>query len=316
MYRSGLIIGLTVLVGSVLGACGPAPAPPPARSAESSTLVLDLVTRSGADYLRGQYELSRVEDGLIAVCMRAQGFRYVVPTATVPDASVERASLVVQRQGKGYGLNEQYADPRSMSGPVAFAGTNDNYVAHLSPAKQAGYLNALRGDPGQSTGLRLSDGHRISYPDEGCEARSRIAIYQDLTTALQIDYVPQIVRNAVQTSIQGDRRYAEVLRRWRTCLTAAGERYPSPSAARSTLDRAYRKEGSTKALRRRETEVAIKDKKCDRAVGLSSTALVVAQSYLHALPIADRKELVRLAGLRLAAVERARRIDVAGITLG
>ena len=308
MRRPELILGLAVLVGSVLGACGSAPAPRSTAEPDRAAAVFDLVTRSGGTYLADQYVLSGAEDALVATCMKAKGQRYVVPTSRPPDRTAARASLVVLRADRGYGLYEQYSTARDADTPVSVAGSNDRYVADLSGPRRARYLKALRGDPQQVGGLKLGDGREVTYPTQGCEAEARAQIYSDPTTAMQISYVPQIVDRALLESFSKNRRYTEALAQWRTCMAAAGEKYESPVAARAELERAYRTKGATAARQRQEVEVATEDRRCDDQAELSPAAVAAGQSYLQSLPAPDRTELQRLATARLAAVETARRI--------
>ena len=309
MRRPELILGLVVLVGSVLGACGSAPAPRSTAEPDRTTAVFDLVTRSGKTYLSDQYVLAGTDDTLVATCMRAKGLRYVVPTSRPPDRNAARASLLVQRADQGYGLFEQYSTTRAADTPVSVAGSNDQYVAELSGPKRARYLEALRGDPDQVAGLQLADGRKVAYPTHGCEAEARAQLYSDPTTAMQIAYIPQIVNIALRKSFSSNDQYTGALRAWRSCMAAAGEKYDFPAAARAELEQAYQKKGATPARHQREITVATKDQHCDDQAGLSAAAVAAGQSYLRALPASDRTELQRLATARLAAVETARRIS-------
>jgi hypothetical protein len=303
--RPGLLgVTVAILVAGLAG-CTSAPTPRPAQPAGTpvrepdsattlDTVALNLAVRAGP-YREEQVLLSRTERALTRDCMAARGYPYPATgtgTGAVLDDSW-RPDLD-GRRSHGYGF--------ARSGPSAAA----QYPPGLTRSQRAGYRRALSGDPNRRATLRLSSGPRFTFAADGCIAEGRIGLYGDVVDAARVDYVPQEAYNALLPHIAGDPDLREAAGEWSRCMRGRGHPYASASAARAAASSAHRSGQPAGQARQFEIRVAVADGECALAAGFPRLVHQLGRRHAGKLTTEQRRDLNTAAGLRAAALQRAR----------
>ncbi|MGC5330399.1 hypothetical protein [Micromonospora sp. DT62] len=283
---------LSVAVGLLVLVCGSACTPQAGTTGRQESALgvdaLDLLTGSGGHPARRRV-LELAEEKLVERCMAARGQVYWPVTPPPVDGSdEERAVDLPRRRAKGFGLAEASRPPR--------AGPND---------RQPAFQFALFGDTRRYEKLELPNGSVLSYPTVGCVAESRAALYGDARRWARVDGVPQVLDNALREQVGKAPELARARARWLSCMAGAGYPYPDPEGAAEDLSRAYRQDGDSASLRRREIAVATADGECALRAHVPATELALRRDGARSLPAARRRELNDLGAVHCAAYRRA-----------
>jgi hypothetical protein len=257
---------------------------------------LDLLTRSGS-YTSNEKALSLAESELIHSCMQALRFPYVVDTPAPPDLGVDLS----QRGVQGYGLYAQYAssashESTSSAATKAAKKTNDQYIRRLPEKQATAFMRALRGTTSDLRDIRMP-GTTLTLSIRGCEPS-----------------VPQNLSATLDTRVQHDPGFSALMRKWSTCMTAAGYHYALPADAQDQLKAAYRKQGATAALRRREIAVATADGECALRLRIP-THVITIRKRLAATALTAHQQLAmnQLANEWLTAATTAKHEHVTAV---
>ncbi|WP_405099767.1 hypothetical protein [Micromonospora sp. NBC_01412] len=283
---------LSVAVGLLVLVCGSACTPQAGTTGRQESALgadaLDLLTNSGDHPARSRV-LELAEEKLVERCMAARGQVYwPVTPPPVTGSDEERTVDLPRRRAKGFGLTDESRPPR--------AGPND---------RQPVFQLALFGNARRYEQLELPNGSVLSYPTSGCVAESRAALYGDARRWARVDSIPQVLNNTLREQIGDAPELARARSGWLSCMTASGYPYPDPDAAVDDLSRAYRQNGGSASLRRREIAVATADGECALRVHVPSTELALRRDRAESLPATRRRELNDLGAAHCAAYRRA-----------
>ncbi|MCW2870171.1 hypothetical protein [Actinacidiphila oryziradicis] len=274
---------------------------------------LDLLTRSGS-YTSNEKALSLAESELIHSCMQALRFPYVVDTPAPPDLGVDLS----QRGVQGYGLYAQYAssathESTSSAATKAAKKTNDQYIRRLPEKQATAFMRALRGTTSDLRDIRMP-GTTLTLSIRGCEPAARKRLYGSMVTYAQLRSVPQNLSATLDTRVQHDPGFSALMRKWSTCMTAAGYHYALPADAQDQLKAAYRKQGATAALRRREIAVATADGECALRLRIP-THVITIRKRLAATALTAQQQLAmnQLANEWLTAATTAKHEHVTAV---
>ena len=170
---------------------------------------------------------------VVAECMRAAGFEYVVAEfaepAVAPGAGLSRREFA---ERYGFGISTTFEDGVAAGGasaagaPVAGAGTDPNaeYVESLSPEEREAYLAALYGAPGEPapapTGLDPQTTDTTAPPAPGCAA----AVIEPPVTEDQFFVIDLENRMAVEIDapVAADPRVTDARERYAQCMSDEG----------------------------------------------------------------------------------------------
>jgi hypothetical protein len=298
--------------------------PAPAASSSASTGAATAPPRADAllaetvQSRQDTWYLRRVEDELVRRCMAGKGLTYFATEfGPIPAEGAATVDAIPPAPAAGYGLfakakagaaDEATTPGRTLPGAVGAPSRNrqDVYVQRLGPAEQAKYLEALQGPDSTRATITLPTGSQISFPTGGCRGDARRQVYGDLADAVRLDMVPQSVLRQVATRAQADPEYATAIAAWQACMRKAGYPYRSPLDATVAIAGAYRTQGVTETLHRRELAVARADATCDAASSLREVSARMRAKYLDQMSDEIERDLVALAELRTDAVARAK----------
>ncbi|MGW3290571.1 hypothetical protein ACWDR3_38655 [Streptomyces sp. NPDC001002] len=276
-----------------LTACGTSATDKAHTNVQLTGAELDLLTRSGS-FSRTNLDLANAESELISACMTAKGFRYHAEVAEPTGESDEERSLNMRdRHARGYGIAAQYD-----------SGSDKKTVD--TAANSAAYMKALRGSATDFREMRFGGGQNITFSARGCEAKSRTSLYGKLDDWVSIAYFPQNLNSTLSPRVEKSPTYRRAMNDWRACMRDKGYTYVSPDTAYDQLKAAYRKQGATTDLRKREIAVAVADGDCGAELHLPSTVLALRRAYAQSLPTTDKLQLRRLTAIWKAAADRIR----------
>jgi hypothetical protein len=285
-----MVAGLLVFA---CGACMPHANTTSGRATSLSSVALDLLTMSGS-YPTRKRVLDLAEEKLVEQCMAGHGqiYQSFVPSLLV-GSDEERIVDLPRRRTEGYGLAPGQPTP-----------------PHVAPnADQPEYQRALFGDDQHRQELRLPNGAVHSYPTTGCVAESRATLYGDTVRWARVVSVPQVYDNYLRAQTRDASELASAITDWASCMAAAGYPHPNPEAASNDISAAYRLNGPSPDLRRREIAVAVSDGTCALRVHLPATDLQLRRGRAEFLPADQRRDLNEIADLHCAAHRNAVQIS-------
>ncbi|WP_418957929.1 hypothetical protein [Streptomyces tritici] len=281
-----LLMSLTACAVS-LTACAPGapplPSPPPVTGDPSS--------RAAERQL-----LTRAEQTLIARCLAARGFRYVV---RLPPDPPRRFPYVVDdvawARAHGFGRDQE----RRIAAAKA-ADPNERWFRRLSPARQRAALAALNGPRPVGLRARMPGGGMVAASDEGCTAWAQRRLYGDLPAWFEARLTAANLTPLYVPRVRAHPAYRKAVRAWAACMARRGHPHASPDALRAALPGVRTPAG--------ERALAVAEAECAAASGLAATARALDARYgaearrAHAGPLATKARLER------AALPRAREV--------
>jgi hypothetical protein len=298
MFVAGIVAGSLALAG-----CATARSASPSASARLDEAALAAVAKDGS-YASDEVVLHRAGEELIRTCMAARGQRYVIhpyePASMNSLTDDEAHPDLTWRRSVGYALRG------AVTGQGR--GQNDRHLATLSPAQQAEWQRALKGDGTKMWSLHVPSGRTFTSPLNGCIADSGRRLYGSPQEATRVLYYLQDMQIRIGMSVRGDARYTAAVARWAQCMRGRGYAYPTPTAARQAISTQYQRDAATSGLPPLEIRVAVADADCVAEAGLTSTANSLAKNRAAALPVELRRELNAVTSARLRGIDQAKKI--------
>jgi hypothetical protein len=291
-----LIIGLLV-AGPVLSGCGGTTAdaaetirkagvPPPAASQAQL--------------------LAWAEQAFTSRCMARSGFRFA-PGDWRGIRAATPAPAVWGADDIPYAAQHGYLEP--VAAPPA-RDPNELEQARLPPSRQAAYRLALFGaeDTTDEVVGALADGRTMSIGRDGCTSEARRALYGDLDRWWPLEVRLTNEEGEILAAVAADPRFAGAVADWSRCMRTRGSQpYATPEAARR---KAVDSRGGGSGPSEWERRIAVADATCNRLTGLAGVGRNLAADHRRRIELRLRAQRSAYAGIREAALVRAR--DLAG----
>jgi hypothetical protein len=207
-------------------------------------------------------------------CMAKAGFKFRIsaqasqPSSTSGDTNPLLIDTSALRKG-GYGLYQIVTSALRQGNHAGSADPNVKNLKSLSPAQRARWNTALQGATQET--VTLPDGSRLSFPDQGCYARSLDELYGSVARyyALQ-DYASNLVsRIGIQAGWSAAWQHAQA--QWSHCMAAHGYPYTNETAAEMEIyDRYQAPQANLGSVHSYERRVASQDAACANQSGIGA----------------------------------------------
>ncbi|GAA2114029.1 hypothetical protein [Streptomyces synnematoformans] len=259
---------------------------------------------------REQIQLQRAEALLVKECMAGEGFSYWVgPLPTVDDLKAGGYLVTdvdwASRHGYGGRLSERL--PR-----LQREDPNHAYANGLPRKERLRYDETLNG--ALSAGMlsvELPTGGTVRTPRHSCLTEAKERLYGDFATWFTAEKVATNVTELFVPDLVRDRRFADAVGEWSTCMREAGHTYADPPAIRAKLPALTKGLSSDKA-HAVEVRLAVAEARCATGTPLAATARALEKEYRGKRLGAYRDEIATYRQMSLAALARAE--DITGTT--
>ncbi|WP_163507481.1 hypothetical protein [Fodinicola acaciae] len=248
---------IAVVVGCAFSAAAPAVPPAPTRMQLG--------------------QLAQAEERLVAGCMIAQGFPYVVPQITPPTGPATTFTFgnddVAAAAKNGYGLgaaSQPAADP------------NTEVFQRLSPSRQHAYEIALGGSGRRRVTVDVPGMGQVFTNTDGCRSDARRRLYGDLARWGRVHNLVTNLAPLAYLAVTHDPVFVSTLAKWRACMRVGGFSYADTGAAEDAAARLYDHLPKQDA-RRAETRIAVTDATCMRQTGLPAVGRRLQARHLAAV---------------------------------
>lgn len=258
------------------------------------------------------------EEELVAACMGRRGFSYL-PNSKEDDPESRPGRTPVDRRGdvaaahtRGYGLVARMQEGES---PITTTDRNAEFLARMTDAQRAAFLEALRGpalsltDPSMRQHVEsvpLPGGGAAYWYRDSCLAEARRRLYGEDYEHNEIGYGLSFLRNELLTTADGDPDYKKDLDAWRDCMRTRGFSEDRPEAAAKRLASEYHAgKLSLDELRTQEVTAATADTECFVATDLARSRQAAEARAEEQLLARNTEKLLAMQRARDEALERA-----------
>jgi len=243
------------------------------------------LTTSAASLRQGWY-LFRIQQRLVAGCIKDLGLRYITASAG-PEPPAQATTAVVAGSSRPATYGVSLAGAQRDGEPA-----EDRYVAGLPPARRTSYTEALSGSP-RAVGTLTLPGRLIAgYETGGCVGAARRAVFGTVRMQALDALFPQAVNRCFVAFLASSQAYLSALRAWQRCMAAAGWHLASPQAAIQGIEALAAKTGTSPTeLSTRQARAAGADAVCDARSGLRMRLAGALAEFVRTLP---RPELLQL----------------------
>ena len=239
-------------------------------------------------------QLWLAEEILIARCMVAHGFTYVVTSAASADQVPTfpyGIDSVAWARTHGYGFADQ-----ARLAAEQHDNPNARYAASLPAGQQAAYNATLDGSPDHLLSVTVPNGLAITQSSDGCLADAEARLYGNFAAWFRAETISDNLLPAIQSKVFADVRYRRALAAWSACVRAAGHPAATPDDLRSQAAA----DGSAV-----ETELAVVDATCNLRTGLAATGQMLDRQLGAPVRARYRSQIQAYQRLRHTALGRA-----------
>jgi hypothetical protein len=244
--------------------------------------------------------LSAADQLLIQQCMKRQGFQYwPIPESQIDPVPRFLYVLADVSWARTHGFG---GDPGQI--PVSLD-SNEQYLYHLSAARQNLYADALVGDgpPGPAVTVAIPSGGILGHSSLGCQADAESELYGSFRAWFQVSAITGDLPVLWQERVFSDIKYKQAVTTWAACMRVRGHPYPDPGQAAA----AFRRPAATRPAQA-EIRVAVDEALCADNTGLAGVASRLNQEFTAAVDQKYQSSLAAEWRLERSALPRAQRI--------
>jgi hypothetical protein len=222
-------------------------------------------------------QLAQAEERLVAGCMTAKGFPYVVPAAIL-SSGLEKGFTFGTDDVMAAGQNG-YALPAS---PQPVTDPNTELFQRLPASRQRAYENALGGTGNQRVSVDVPGMGQVFTNTDGCRSDARRRLYGDLAQWGRVHNLVTNLAPLAYLDVTHDPEFVSTLGKWRACMRASGFPYADTGAAEDAAARLYDRLPKSDA-RRVEIRIAVADATCMRRTRLPAVGRTLQTRHLLAV---------------------------------
>jgi hypothetical protein len=255
--------------------------------------------------------LHRAEEAEVGACMERRGLTY--RTATGGDARRDAADSPYGLLRPGWAGSDGYGmTARVLAGPPP--DPNEAHLAGLSDRERSRWRTALLGDEGDREEITVPGGPTLAYSPDSCVHIARTEVYGDGWTRLEFSL--QHAGNEVIERTYRSPGFRGAQAEWARCMREEGYAYRTLEDPRDRiqrmLDAARGDPGRLRAAGRAELASARQDLDCQLGVDLHRRVAEAQRTAEEPVRRRWAADLERFAGMREAAVGRARHMTESG----